>query len=180
MGKKNIIQEQTITQNVDVETGEVTQMIEQVNRTVKIPNSTEPNYIKLYLNDVINFAGVDILNVKNTRVDVLYCILTYIDYHNEITLPNNRREEISEKCGITVDGFNKVLKYLVENQLLFQKIDKKTGKPIRSIYMANPHYFGRGKWEDVYNLRTTIIYNPSTKRYIQTEINPDPQRALAL
>lgn len=180
MGKKNIIQEQTITQSVNLETGEVTTEVEKTNRTVKIPNSTEPNYIKLYLNDVINLASVDILDVKNTRVDVLYCVLTYIDYHNEIILPLNRREEISEKCGITIDGFNKVLKNLVENQLLFQKIDTKTGKPIRSLYIANPHFFGRGKWEDIFNLRMTITYNPSTKRYIQTEINPDQQRTLAL
>ena len=154
---------------IDVNTGEVLEHKEFTKQQVK--NSYEPDFVKLYIRDIINLASVDI---KTARVDILYILLSYLDYHNEILLNHQRRIDICEACGISNDYFNKVLKDFLENQILLPCYNKQ-GEKVRGTYIANPHFFGRGKWEDIYNLRLSITYDQSAKRFIQLERNPNQQ-----
>lgn len=157
---------------ISQETGEIIEHKQYTKQQVK--NSFEPDFVKLYINDVITLSSGEI---KTTRVDVLYLLLSYLDYHNEIALTSDRREEVCESCNITMPYFKKVLKDFLDQQILFNKHNKK-GEKIRSIYIANPHYFGRGKWEDIYNLRMTISYDKTRKRFVQVERNPEQQISL--
>ena len=41
----------------------------------------------------------------------------------------------------------------------------------RGLYMADPDLFGRGKWEDIKEIRTEIIYNGQTgKKEIKSQV----------
>ena len=101
-------------------------------------------------------------------------MLAHIDYSNLICLPNWLRAEICEACGITADYLKRIIKEFVDKQILLPKFDKK-GNRLKGVFLANPHFFGRGKWEDIYNLRLSITYDQSAKRFIQLERNPDQQ-----
>jgi len=157
---------------ISQETGEIIEHREYTKQQVK--NSYEPDFIKLYIRDIINLASVDI---KTARVDILYILLSYLDYHNEILLNHQRRVDICEACRVTNDYFNKVLKDFLDNQILLPRYNKQ-GEKVRGTYIANPHYFGKGKWEDIYNLRMTITYDAKAKRFVQVERNPEQQMSL--
>lgn len=165
--KRPLIEETTTV--VDNETGEV--LGEKVLKRRIVKDSLEPDFVKLYIRDIINLANIDL---KTTRVDILYMLLTYMDYHNEILINKQRKSDICESCSIKVDYLNKILQDFLQCQILFRRYDKQ-GEMIRGMFIANPHFFGRGKWEDIYNLQLTIKYDEKTKRYVQLERNPDPQ-----
>lgn len=144
-----------------------------------VKKSGEPNFIKLYLQDAIALSEIDILKDTSLKSNVLYRMLHWLDWSNEIMLNTVRREEICKDCNISADYLKKIIKAFVSSQVLFQKFTK-DGKPVRNTYVANPYFFGKGDWTNVFKLRLTIEYDRTRKRFIQLDKNPDLQLDLPM
>ena len=145
-------QVETLTYNPD--TGEMitTESISK-RRVIK-----EPDFIKLYLNDVMLLS-----DVPKSKSDVLYLLLRKMNYDNEITVVASHKRDIAQELGCSMINIDKTLSLLVEKSILIRKE--------RGVYVANPRLFGRGNWEDIERLRMSIDYRRNGVKRIGTIIS---------
>ncbi len=135
----------TETSIVDGSSGQLLQMRREEKRKV----SREPDFIKLYLNNIM------LLNsVPQQKTDVLYLLLTRMNYKNEIVLVSGIKKEMAEELNCSLATIDKSLSLLVDKGVLKRKD--------RGIYIANPHLFGRGQWTEIEQLRLQLEF---TKDY---------------
>lgn len=157
---KKIIEE---TIEKDYTTGEI-----KVSSKTTQFKSDEPNYVKLYLDDI------SYLNrLTPSSSSVLYELLNYTTYkdHN-IVLNSYIKNEIAKKIKTTLGVINNNITKLVNKKIL-----NRVG---RGTYILSPFLFGKGDWKSIRELRNQniemkIIYNCETnEREISTEIAKQP------
>jgi hypothetical protein len=112
----------------------------------------EPDFIKLYIEDLVKLN-----DLPNSTNGVLYAILRYLNYKNEIVLISAIKKSIAEDLGIKVDTLNKSIYNLVDRGIL-SRLD-------RGLYYANPYVFGRGAWENVRAFRLTVKYDKDGRSF---------------
>lgn len=122
--------------------------------------SREPDFIKLYLDDVMLLS-----NIPKSKSDILYLLLRKMNYDNEITVVASHKREMAKELDCSVINVDKTLALLVEKGILIRRE--------RGIYIANPRLFGRGNWEDIEELRLSIEYNKQNGKRIGTVISKD-------
>lgn len=143
--KKTIIQQldrkETI---VDLETGEVKQEISTTSNRYNI--ETEPDYVKLYIKDLSRIIGL-----SNTDNNVVLNLLRNMNYDNIIALNAYTRTQMCEQMKIKPNTLSHILCKLIEKNIL-----KKLGA---NTYEMNPYLYGKGKWENIRQLRMTFTYD---------------------
>lgn len=116
----------------------------------------EPEFVKLYLNDINH-----LFDLPNNNV--LFCLIKKMNYEGEVFLIKSIVDEI---CLITniknSTYFYKLIKEYCKKELLIKK-DK-------GRYLVNPYYFGRGQWVDIQKIRLTIDYSYEKGKEIKPEI----------
>lgn len=150
-GKK--VTKEVTTNLVDHETGEIKETKNLKERIV----AREPDYIKLYIDDLIKLNDLP----KSTN-DILYNILKRMNYDNEIVLVSHNKAKIAKELGIKLNTIDQNLMKLTNKGILT--------RVARGVYIANPYIFGRGKWEDIRELRMKVVYNKQG-RFITTELD---------
>lgn len=164
----NIYSQET-TRITDGETGE----IKQTETVQKSYIENEPPFVKIYLDDICQLN-----RVPKSSQDVLHHLIKKLDYEGYITISKRYREQICAALNI-------------KNQTLSNKIQNlcKSGLITcvsRNEYEANPHFFGRGPWVDIYNKRRkgdfsiTIKYTNEGKREFSTCSHSTEEADLAL
>jgi Firmicute plasmid replication protein (RepL) len=126
--------------------------------TRKIQN--EPDYIKLYI-EHITVLG----ELPKWVTPILMELLKYVNYENKIILNSSIKKMIATNLEIAYKTIDNTLVKLTKAEILIRE-DK-------GIYIANPHLFGRGKWENIRRIRATINYSPESKGVIQSFIEKD-------
>lgn len=104
----------------------------------------EPSYIKIYLQDILYLN-----NLQSNQTGLLYELLSYLNYDNEIVLNSTIKRRIAEKLETTIQVIDNNLSKLVKKDIL-----KRVG---RGVYIANPYLFGKGKWKDILEKRIEHI-----------------------
>jgi hypothetical protein len=151
---------------VDMHTGEI--IGNQLEKTTDIfKRSDEDGFIKLYLNDLAKLS-----KVQHKAMLVLFELLKIMDYHNEISVSIGKKKDICKALDIynLVNG-EKILGTNIVDQHIFKLI--KIGLLMRKdkgMYIANPSLFGKGKWNDIKEIRMSISYSEDG-RMIKSEIN---------
>lgn len=145
------------TNTLDVTTGEL--LMNKTEKTSVVEN--EPDYIKLYLADIMKLS-----NVSRSTSEILYSLLRYMNYDNEIVIISAIKKKICKELKLGMETVNKALQTLMKRGILNRK---DTG-----LYAVNPFVFGRGKWKDIKELRLSIIYNENG-RTITTDIERSSQ-----
>jgi len=134
------------------------EFVDQTTTSVKI-QSKEPDYIKLYLDCLCAFKG---LNKALSPVLIAFChFMTWADskHKSQIIFMNAYiKEQVCEMTGLKIDRINKALKDIV-NADVFTKIEGKRG-----VYNVNPWIIGKGDWNDIKELRANFNF---TKRTIE-------------
>ena len=156
INKKNIVQQ--VEETIIDEHGEVKSNV----RSTVVSIGAEPDYVKLYLQDILYLK-----NLQTNQSALLYELLTYLNYNNEIMLNSVAKQRIADKLGTTrqvVD--NNLGKYVKAN--ILERIG-------RGTFRANPYLFGKGSWKDISELRSknihlAINYNPNGSRDVKVEI----------
>lgn len=163
MGKRTVYEETETT--VDIETGEVTKV---VNTTVKVQDK-EPDFIKLYLDCVCSFNG---LNKALSPILVAFCsYMTWADSEQSkqlIWMNKLTKKGVADKLGIGIDRVNKALREIVDADI-FRKIEG-----VRGCYEVNPYIIAKGKWSDIKQLRANFDFvNKTIEPIIELDENKE-------
>jgi hypothetical protein len=113
---------------------------------------TEPNFVKIYLQDILYLKDVP----KGLNA-ILYFLIRRIDYYNQIIINSAVKRQIAEETGLSFSRVNSAVTEFVKGKIL---IRKDVG-----IYTANPYLFGKGKWEDIKKIRTVVEYSIHGKTF---------------
>lgn len=142
-----------INQVTDSSTGEVLREESEI----VMPKETEPDFIKLYLDCVCTFNG---LNKALSPILVAFCsYMTWADSEHKrqlIWMNKLTKQGVADKLGIGVDRVNKALKDIV-NSDIFRKIEG-----VRGCYEVNPYIIAKGKWSDIKRLRASFDFTNGT------------------
>ena len=130
-------------------TDEHGEILEKIERNV-IQYEQEPNYIKLYLDNILYLSDIPAgLN------GILMALLSLMNYNNEIILNSAIKKRIANDLNTTTATISNALTKFTKGKIL-DRVD--TG-----IYKVNPYLFGRGKWEDIKRIRLEVIFEPQGK-----------------
>lgn len=141
------------TNMIDYDTGEIIKKEE----ILQGYGEKEPDYVKMYLKDITALK-----DLPKGLDRVIYALLEVMSYNNMIILNSFIKKKIAEQLGYkTVQVLNNNLNKLVKAEILFRQ---GTG-----TYQVNARYFGRGKWEDIKEIRSQQVYT-AKGRDIKTEI----------
>lgn len=155
---KNVTFEEQILE-IDSNTGEIMHHYKQKNIRVE----REPDYIKLYLKDLLYLQD---LPKKNNAL--LLALLTRGQYNSkskcmQVYLNSQMKQEICEEVNMALDSIQNTLGMLVKGQILIR-----IG---RGTYGFNPYFFGRGKWADISKARIEIDYSAITGRTYKVNLS---------
>lgn len=144
--KKKRITKQIETGYVDLKTGEV--LKSESLKEWSVPRE-EPDYIKLYLNAVLEFRDVSCSNTPTLMALMKY--MSFADDENGgqmIILNKYVKNRIADELGIKQDTLRKNIEKLCFGRIL-RKIETNT-------YQVNPYLIGKGDWNSIKNLRASF------------------------
>jgi len=147
------------------ETGEIT----ETSTTKTFQAESEPNYIKLYIEDI------SYLNKLPKGMDsLIYELIKYINYQNEIILNSHIKKKIAERIGKGERHINNSITKLVKHEILI-RID-------RGVYQINSYIFGKGSWKDIIkhrkSLKLEVFYEYQKERIINTKITSKEKESI--
>ena len=138
------------TDSIDYTTGEI-----KSSTVVKRFKGEEPNYVKLYLEDISYLH-----RLPATAGALLHELLKYITYGTqEVVLNSVVKKRIAEATGMNIRTVDNRLQELVKSGII-SRIDIGT-------FMLNPYLFGKGDWKTINELRNknihlSIVYDKET------------------
>lgn len=139
--KKEIIARREVTQ-VITRDGELLDIKEQMN----VPVGDEPPYYKVYLQDLSNVFGL-----SPAEQVVFRALCSNMSFTNIVVLIKPIKEILEKETGYSFNTVRVTINKLAEKKLLIRQA--------RSVYLVNPKYAARGKWEDIKALRLIIDYS---------------------
>lgn len=129
------------TQTVNTNTGELT--LEHTITKRKV--GSEPNFIKLYLQDILYLN-----DLPKTSNGVLYLLLKKMNYENKVEITAGGKREMAKMLNIQENTVKQTI-YNFQKKNILKKVD--TG-----LYLLNPFYFGKGEWKDIQKIRLELDY----------------------
>lgn len=139
---------QSVETSVINEKGEI--ISKRANKTLAWGN--EPNYIKLYLQDVLYLSDMP---VKHSAI--LYELLKRASYAGDkdgmqVIINASLKRRIQKSLGLkNVGSISNAITDLVRGKILY-RVDV-------GMYNFNPYLFGKGDWQDISRLRLEINYD---------------------
>lgn len=146
---------QQVDRIIDSETGEIIQQ----DRKESLAVGKEPNYYKVYINDLANLQGLN-----TTEKMVLEILSANMTFDNLIVLIKPIKEKLVKMTGKSYDGIKKAIQELAKKNVLI--------KEERACYRVNPKYIAKGKWEDIKALRLVIEYSERGREISIEKITP--------
>lgn len=134
------------TEVVDSETGEV---LQYKSETEKVYIDKEPDYVKLYLKDIVRLK-----DLPPTSEKLLLLIVKHMGYNNLFQAYKPLKLVICQQLGMSINTLNNQISNLRKAGILIP-MDKYG----RGLYLVDPNLFARGSWKDIRNLRLIIDYN---------------------
>lgn len=136
---------------IDHSTGEVTSQ-EFIHRY-----STEPAYIKLYLDCLCDLKGIS-KSLNPMLIELLRHMSyagKYEDFGGQVIYLNaSLKRNICKVVNKSIKRLDQALADFCKAQIL-KRVD-------RSTYQVNPYLFGKGDWKDIKNIRATIDFGTKT------------------
>jgi len=127
---------------VNSETGEIVQETNTV--TWQIPK--EPNYVKVYLDQIVVLADLNGWIAK-----ILWELVQQSGWANEgqlIIINASYKRLLSEKLGLKVQTITNAISELAKKRIILKKD--------RGLFLLNPQFFGKGDWADVSKIRYQV------------------------
>lgn len=152
MGTKKITKQETKT-IIDHETGEIIKTDDLKSYAVE----SEPNYVKMYIDDIAKLK-----DVPQASNDVLRVLVRNMSYGNLVVMIKPIKDKIKEETGLSLNTINKSIQNLYKAGILIRQS--------RSVYLVDPNLFAKGKWEDIKKLRLVIEYNNDGTKSINSNM----------
>lgn len=118
--------------------------ITEAQKDVVFSISKEPNYIKLYLDDIEK-----LFELPSNSSKLLLELLKKINYDGQIVLNATIKKAICEKLNYVIGTVDNYISDLCKKEI-FKRVG--TG-----VYIANPHIFGKGDWMTIVKQREAWI-----------------------
>lgn len=122
----------------------------------------EPDFVKLYTQYVSDMGRLR--NLTPVQQQVMKCLCLNMDYNNSVIVGRLTLPQWAVQAGITQQTFVRAIAQLCKLNLLF--------KVHAGVYIVNPQYAGKGRWEDVKALELTIKYNAEGRQVVIKKITP--------
>jgi hypothetical protein len=157
MRRKNVVQTTTNT-IINADTGEILENHESKTTSKEV----EPDFVKLYLADISRLHDLPPYVSK-----LLYSLCRSMGYRNIVPMYKPIKEFICRDIGISLNSLNKSVDTLRKLGILI---------PVgggRGLYIMDPNLFGRGKWEEVKELRLAITYTGGKRKitgYVEKQL----------
>lgn len=152
MGTKKVTRQETKTV-IDHETGEIIKTDDLKSYAVE----SEPNYVKMYIEDIGKLK-----DVPPASNDVLGVLVRNMSYGNMVVMIKPIKDKIKEETGLSLNTINKSIQNLYKAGILIRQS--------RSVYIVDPTLFAKGKWEDIKKLRLVIEYNNDGTKSINSNM----------
>lgn len=131
---------------IDTHTGEV---LGSKSQTEKVYIEKEPDYVKLYLKDIVRLK-----DLPPTSEKLLMLIVKHMGYNNLFQAYKPLKLVMSQQLNMSLNTLNQQISNLRKAGILIP-MDKYG----RGLYLVDPSLFARGSWKDIRNLRLIIEYN---------------------
>ena len=146
---------QQVDRIIDSETGEVIQQ----DRKESLAVGKEPNYYKVYINDLANLQGLN-----PTEKMVFEILSANMTFDNLIVLIKPIKEKLVKITGKEFETIKKAIQGLAKKKVLL--------KEERACYRVNPKYIAKGKWQDIKALRLVVEYSERGRQINVENITP--------
>lgn len=163
MSKKKLTQTE-ISQTVDIKTGEI--ILDKV-KTKSFLIDKEPNYVKLYLDDIARLK-----DVPTGMSKVLFQIMKSVSYNGIIMAYKPVKLLMCKDMGISMSYLNKCINTFHRQGILIRYA--------RGVYIGDPNLFAKGSWKDIKNLRLVIEYNENGTKKLSSNVNEEMAKQLKL
>jgi len=131
---------ETVTNNVNFETGEIV----STEKTV-IRKNKKDEYVRFFLSSV---ASVVDAKLTATEHNVLYALQRFTANNSNLLVYNSKvREMIAEQVNVKPETVRKAVSKLVSVGIVVRD---------KSLYFLNPIHFGRGDWSEIKQLRKNV------------------------
>jgi len=144
MNTKNIVYQEYHTE-VNQETGEITN--KQNRKILKVQRT--PDFIMLFTEHVAFLEKL----AKNEKAVLSQILQHYVGIKNVVFLSANTKKDMADELHVGISYIHKAIKQLIERQILVKGIIK-----TNQLYL-NPYLFGKGNWENIYQMRQEISYD---------------------
>lgn len=151
---------------VDNETGEV---LETTTETEKVIYDKEPDYVKLYLKDIIRLKDLPPASEK-----LLMLIVKHMGYNNLFQAYKPIKLVICKQLNISINTLNQQISNLKKAGILVPMDEYGRG-----LYLVDPDLFARGNWNDIKNLRLIIEYKTDGTKKLSSNA-PEKIKQLSL
>ncbi|MDE6424918.1 MAG: hypothetical protein K2K89_02105, partial [Ruminococcus sp.] len=136
---------------VDSDTGEVKSEVKRHTQRIRV--GKEPPYVKLYLDHLSRFKGLQ-LSLNPILAEMLKKT-TYANPKEQdggmiLYLNKPLKADIAKMCGVGLHRVDNAVTEFVKKGYM-RRLD--LGK-----YQFNPFFFGKGEWKDIENIRATFDY----------------------
>lgn len=144
--------------------------IKKTTQITRIPVEKEDDYYKTYISTV-SYA----LGLSAGEKDVFKSICANMSFKNRVVLFRPTKKIIAEQTGLNLQTVSNLISSLTRRGLLIREE--------RSMYVVNPNYVSRGKWEEIKALRLEIDFASNGRHIEIKKITPkyiDIQEEIAL
>lgn len=132
-------------------------------KTIRWPD--EPEYVKLYLKSILFIKSLP--KGYNPILISLLKRMSFAEKGQVIYLNSYLRKEIIAELNISLTHLEHAITNFVKGKILFRL---GTG-----TYQFNAHIFGKGDWNDIAEIRSTIVFNAEGTDFI-TEVKKKPKK----
>ena len=164
MGKKKVYYEET-ERSVDSESGEIRT---ETNRKTSLVER-EPDYVKLYLSDIVRLK-----DLPPSAERILMIIVKHMGYGNFFQAYMPLKKLMAEQLNMSINTINSMIYKLKKSGILIPM--EKYG---RGLYLVDPNLFGRGKWNEIKDLRLVIEYKEDGSKRLSSNA-PEKLKELKL
>ena len=113
----------------------------------------EPDFIKMYINDICAVRGVTSLQTK-----IFYFMLQNMNYANEVSYGKTTKDRFLKEHNTSNASFNNIIKGLVDSKLI--------GKLGKGEFLVNKKYAVKVPWSKVEEITTVTTYSKHGKKEV--------------
>lgn len=156
------------TERIDPETGEVTDIIREINSSSISRSFKEPNFIKVYYDTLLATIGENASPLSEFLIAIGKHMVIE-DNMQVVQLTKFTKESIAKEIGKSPDRVKSYIAECVKLNLLYR-----IGTPRSAIYAVSPFIMSKSQSKDVIALQM----NYEAKRGILEISKPDPKKQI--
>lgn len=133
----------------------------------------EPDYIKLYLDDIMFIA-----DISGWISKVMYKLIKSVSYADKgqyVIVNAGYKRIIADELGMKPQSVTNAINQLAKKKILIKKEN--------GVFLLNPQFFGKGEWKDISKIRYEVElgeFGKQIKLLEKTEKEEAPEKEVVM